>query len=89
MPEQQKQAQTTDPSFKPLMRSLAIELVIYAPTVTLYFIPVLFFSKGPFVKLYNEMPIAYAIIGTIVVLGQGVLLEAFTSWLLRRIGIRH
>ena len=89
MSKQQNQLQTSDPSFKPLMRSLALELLIYVPSVTLYFIPVLFFSKGPLVRLYNEMPVAYAIIGTLVVLAQGVLLEAFTSRLLRRIGLRH
>jgi hypothetical protein len=89
MHEEKNQLEKPDPSFKPLMRSLALELVIYVPSVTLYFIPVLMFSKGPLVRLYNEMPVTYAIIGTLMVLGQGVLLEAFTSWLLRRIGIRH
>ena len=89
MSEEKKELLTTDPSFKPMMRSLALELAIYAPAITLYFIPVLFFRKGPLVRLYHETPVTYALLGTVMVLAQGFLLEAFTSWLLRRIGIRH
>jgi hypothetical protein len=39
-------------------------------------------------KIYYEMPTAYAIVTLLAVLIQGVLLEAFTSWILRRIGLR-
>ena len=78
----------TDPSFKPLMRSLALELCIYAPLVTVYFIVVLHFAKEPLVRLYQEESTSYAFITLLLILMQGVLLEAFTSWLLRRIGLR-
>lgn len=78
-----------DPSFGPLMRSLAIEAVFYAPLVVGYFLLLRTFAKEPLFQLYNEMPVAYAIAGTILIVGQGVLLEALTSWLLRRIGLRH
>ncbi len=88
MPIKRKTNDPGDPSFKPLMRSLALELCIYAPLVTVYFIVVLHFAKEPLVQLYQEGATSYAFITLILILAQGVLLEAFTSWLLRRIGLR-
>lgn len=70
------------------MRSLALELCIYAPLVTVYFIVVLHFAKDPLIQLYQEGSTSYAFITLILILVQGVLLEVFTSWLLRRIGLR-
>ncbi len=81
-------AERSDPSLRPLMRSLAIELAIYAPLVTVYFILVVHFAKQPLVDLYHEAPVLYAIVATLVIIAQGVLLEAVTSWLLRKIGLR-
>ncbi|NIM93243.1 MAG: hypothetical protein GTO18_05975 [Anaerolineales bacterium] len=78
----------SDPSFRPLMRSLAIELAIYAPLVTIYFFVVIRFLKEPLVRLYQENLTVYAIATLVVIVIQGVLLEMLTSWLLRRIGLR-
>jgi hypothetical protein len=88
MPIEQKTTEQTDPSFKPLMRSLALELFIYAPLVTIYFIIVMHFAKEPLIQLYEQGSKSYAFLTLILILMQGVLLEAFTSWLLRRIGLR-
>lgn len=88
MPIKRKPKDPSDPSFKPLMRSLALELCIYAPLVTVYFIVVIHFVKDPLVQLYQEGSSSYAFITLILILMQGVLLEVFTSWLLRRIGLR-
>ena len=88
MPEKSETTKQVDPSFKPLMRNLSLELVIYAPLVTLYFFIFMRFAKEPLVRLYHETPVLYAIAAGLVIIGQGVLLEALTSWLLRRIGLR-
>ncbi len=88
MPIKRKSNDPSDPSFKPLMRSLALELCIYAPLVTVYFIVVLHYAKEPLVQLYQEGSTSYAFITLILILVQGVLLEVFTSWMLRRIGLR-
>jgi len=77
-----------DPSFKPLIRNLSIELAIYAPLVTVYYMIVIQFAKTPLVRLYNEKPVIYATAAILAIVGQGVLLEALTSWLIRRIGLR-
>jgi hypothetical protein len=79
----------SDPSFEPLMRSLAIELAIYAPLVALYFFIVLRLAWGFLSRLYVESPVEYSIVALLIIIGQGVLLEALTSWLLRRIGLRQ
>ena len=88
MPKKGNSTDQSDPSFKPLMRSLALELCIYAPLVTVYFILVLHFAKEPLVQLYREGSTSYALLTLLIILAQAALLEAFTSWLLRRIGLR-
>jgi hypothetical protein len=88
MTDQLNSAERSDPSLRPLMRSLSIELAIYAPLVTVYFILVMHFAKKPLVDLYHEAPVLYAILATLVIIAQGVLLEIVTSWLLRKIGFR-
>jgi hypothetical protein len=78
-----------DPSFKPMMRSLALELIIYGPLVTIYFLIVIYFGKDLLLRIYAEQPVFYSIVTLSVIVAQGVLLEALTSWLLRKIGLRH
>jgi hypothetical protein len=78
-----------DPSFGPLMRSLAIEAVFYAPIAIGYFLLFQRFVNKPLFRLYNEIPVSYAILGTFLIIIQGILLELVTSWLLRRIGLRN
>jgi hypothetical protein len=78
-----------DPSFGPLMRSLAIEAVFYAPIAIGYFLLFQRFVNKPLFRLYNEIPVGYAILGTFLIIVQGILLEVVTSWLLRRIGLRN
>jgi hypothetical protein len=78
-----------DPSLKPMMRSLGLELVVYAPLVTIYFLLVITFAKDLLLQIYYEMPVIYSIVTLLVIVAQGVLLEALTSWLLRKIGLRH
>ena len=88
MTEKLEKTKQVDPSFKPLMRNLSIELAIYAPLVTAYFFIFMRFAKEPLVRLYHETPVLYAIAAGLVIVGQGVLLGALTSWLLRKIGLR-
>jgi NhaP-type Na+/H+ or K+/H+ antiporter len=78
-----------DPSFGPLMRSLALEALFYVPVALVYFFLFQRFINTPLFDLYKEMPVGYAILGTLLILVQGILLEVLTSWLLRRIGLRN
>lgn len=78
-----------DPSFGPLMRSLAIEAVFYIPLAIGYFLLFQRFLNKPLFQIYSEVPVGYAILGTFLIVVQGILLEVVTSWLLRRIGLRN
>jgi hypothetical protein len=77
-----------DPSFKPILRSIALEIVIYIPLATIYTLVVLAFAKDILLQIYSTYPTIYAIATLLAILAQGVLLEAFTSWIIRKIGLR-
>ena len=78
-----------DPSIRPLLRSLLIEIVIYIPLVGLFFFLVLRYASPYLTRLYDENLTAYAILALVLIIAQGSVLELFTSWLLRKIGLRH
>jgi len=71
------------------MKSLTLELVIYGPLVTLYFLIVLRTANDWLTNLYTASSTKYAVVAVLLIVGQGVMLEMLTSWLLRRIGLRH
>ena len=77
-----------DPSLRPLLRSLLLELAIYTPLVVLYFLVVLRFANGYLTRLYTSDTILYATVATAAIVAQAVLLERLTAWLLRRFGLR-
>jgi hypothetical protein len=89
MTDQKPNLSHSDPSFKPLMRSLGLEALIYTPLVAIYFVIAIPILKDQFLHLYNETTIVYVALGTLVIAGQGMLLEFLTSWILRRIGFRN
>jgi hypothetical protein len=71
------------------MRSFGLEMLLYLPPALIYLALLLHFATGPLQHLSEIAPTAYALLCLIVIVGQGVLLEIFTSWLLRKIGLRH
>jgi hypothetical protein len=77
-----------DPSLRPLLRMLIIELAIYTPLVVLYFLLVLRFANDYLTQLYNRDTVLYAVVATAAIIAQAVLLERLTAWLLRRFGLR-
>ena len=78
----------SDPSLQPLLKSLAIELLIYAPLVILYFLLVLRIADQFLADLYNTDTKLYAVTALAAIVAQGVLLERLTTWLLHRFGLR-
>jgi hypothetical protein len=71
-----------------MLRSLLLELSIYTPLVVIYFILFLHFAAEPLNALYQSSTVSYAILATVAILAQGVLLERLTAWLLNRFGLR-
>lgn len=78
-----------DPSIVPMMRSLALELAIYGPLVTIYFFIVLRTANDWLTDLFTSSTTGYAILAVLLIVGQGAILEILTSWLLRRFGLRQ
>ena len=79
---------TSDPSLRPLVRSLLIELAIYTPLVVIYFFLVLRFANDYLTELYRNDTILYAVVATLAIVAQAALLERLTAWFLRRFGLR-
>ena len=66
-----------------LIRNLVLEFVIYAVLLVLYFVLVLQYLSGILFKLFESQIITYAILGLSLIVAQGVVLEAITSFLIR------
>ena len=72
-----------DKNIKSFIRNLIIELVVYGILLVLYFFVVLRFLGGLLENLFYSQTIVYAFLGLGLIVAQGVLLEALTSFLIR------
>ena len=67
------------------LRAFAIELVLYSVLVATYFFFVLHFLGKWLFPFYQHHRVLYAVLAIALILGQAVLLEFVTSFLLRLI----
>jgi hypothetical protein len=65
------------------LRAFLIELALYAVLVTVYFFLVLHFLSGWLQNLHLHHVKLYALIAIALIIGQAVVLESVTTWLLR------
>jgi hypothetical protein len=65
------------------LRAFLIELVIYTVLVLLYFFSVLHFIGPSLLQLEVHHRYGYALLAVTLVIGQAILLEALTTFLLR------
>ncbi len=72
-----------------LIRNFALELAVYSILVVLYFLIVLRVLERPLTELFHDHRVLYAFIGLGLILGQGALLDAFTSFLLDRLELER
>lgn len=72
-----------------LIRNFAIELIIYGLLVVGYFYLALRLLGEPLKKLFNENLVLYAIVALVLIVAQGVLLEAIASFLLNRLKLER
>ncbi len=77
-----------DPSFIPFLRSIGLEMIVYAPLLVVYLLVVLRFFNDPLFELARTNTVIYAVVGLGAIVAQSVLLEILTTWLLRRFGVR-
>lgn len=79
----------TRQELKRFFLNFAIELVIYGGMVTLYFLLALRYLADPLKDLYDNNLSTYAVIALVLIVAQAVLLEAFTSALIKRLGMKR
>jgi hypothetical protein len=65
------------------LRAFLIELAVYAAFVTAYFFLVLHYLSGWLQDLHLHHVKIYALATIVLIIGQAVLLESVTTWLLR------
>jgi hypothetical protein len=65
------------------LRAFLIELVIYTALVTAYFLFVLHFLGGWLLDLEKHHRYVYAGLAILLIIGQAILLESVTTFLLR------
>jgi hypothetical protein len=65
------------------LRAFLIELALYAVFVTAYFFLVLHYLSGWLQELHLHHVKLYALMTIVLIIGQAVLLESVTTWLLR------
>ena len=65
------------------LRAFLVELAIYAVFVTGYFLLVLHYLSGWLLDLHLNHVRIYAAMTIVLIIGQAVLLESVTTWLLR------
>jgi hypothetical protein len=72
-----------------LIRNFAIEVLIYAVLVVVYFLLVLRLLGEPLMRLFTENLTIYAVAALVLIVVQGALLELLTSFLVSRIGLER
>ena len=65
------------------LRVFAVELVVYAVFITVYFLAVLHFLGGWLVQLETRHIHTYAVVAILLIIGLAVVLDAVTTGLLR------
>lgn len=74
-------------NWKHLLRNFIIELVLYGILVVVYFFIVLRFLGDWLLNLFQEQPVLYGFLALILIVAQGVVLEAITSFLIERLNL--
>jgi len=75
--------------WKRLLRNFAIEVGIYAILVVIYFLVVLKFLSDPLTNLFYDRLKVYAVLSLALIVGQGIILEMITSFLVQRLGFER
>ena len=70
-------------NLKTLIRSLVIEVVIYAALLVAYFFAVLRYLGEYLLNLFEHQTYVYAFLGLTLIVVQGVFLETVTTFLIR------
>ncbi len=75
-----------NPKLGKLVRNFVIEMLVYAALVIGYFLLVLRLLGDPLARLFSQNLALYAVVSLLLIVAQGVLLEAITSLIMGRLG---
>lgn len=78
-----------NPEVRRLLRNFSIELLVYAALVFGYFLLVLQFLGQPLARLFSTNLVLYAFVALLLIVAQGVLLEAVTSFIMGLLGLEQ
>jgi hypothetical protein len=70
-----------------LVRNFVIELIVYSILVVAYFVVALQLLGEWLARLFHSNLVAYALVSLGLIVAQGVLLDAITSFLLDRLNL--
>ncbi len=76
-----------NPEIRRLIRGFTIELLIYAVLVVAYFFLVLRLLGDPLQRLFESHLVVYAFVSLALIVAQGVVLEAVTSFVIGLLGL--
>jgi hypothetical protein len=76
-------------NFKRSIKPILLELLVYAVLVFAYYLLVLRLLGDWLNDLFQGRRKAYAVLSLLFILGQGILLELVTRWLLSWVGSRE
>jgi hypothetical protein len=76
-----------DPTVGRLLRSFIIEMLVYAALVVGYFLLVLRLLGEPLYRLFSSNLVLYSVVALVLIVAQGVLLEAVTSFVIGWLGL--
>lgn len=76
-----------DQRIKTLVRNFVVEMLVYALLVVGYFWLVLRLLANPLKTLFTNNLTFYAIVTLVLILAQGVVLEAITSFIIGMVGL--
>jgi hypothetical protein len=72
-----------------LIRNLSIELSVYGTLVTAYLVITTRLLGRPLTRLFDSNLVAYAFVSLALILGQGVVLDLITSFLLNQLHLER
>ena len=75
--------------WRKVLRNFGIELAIYAVLILIYFLLVLRYLIIPLATLFYTNPSLYAVVSLFLIVVQAVVLEAVTSYLVKRLGLER
>jgi hypothetical protein len=77
------------PNTKKLIRNFLLEMLIYGGLVTAYFFVVLQFLSGYLNRWFETNLVLFAVMGLILIVAQGILLDLVTSFLMDQIKLER